>query len=103
MGPMGPQGPAGTNGVSGLEPNSDLTQVFSANRGFTVSPIELLCPAGKVPVSGGWELAAGAENVQVVASHPIANGWRLRVKNMFGPSMVNNAQVRIWVTCANAQ
>jgi hypothetical protein len=73
-----------------------------------VPPIELACPAGKVPVTGGWELLnIAAQQLQVITSQAVNDsslvGWRLVVRNMFGPTSLSGAQLRIFVGCANVQ
>jgi hypothetical protein len=72
------------------------------------------CPAGKVPVSGGWEALNPANQtipnsykVTPVASMPatFSNGdlgWMVTVKN---PTSSNfpNIQIRVLALCANQQ
>jgi hypothetical protein len=96
------------NGVAGLVWLDATTAPFSAPRQVNVSPIELGCPAGKVPVTGGWELLnLNAQQLQVVTSMAVNDGslvgWRVVVRNMFGPTSLSGAQVRIYVACANVQ
>jgi len=105
---MGPQGPAGTNGVTGLVWVEATTAGFSAPRQVNVPPIELACPAGKVPVTGGWELLnLASQQLQVITSMAVNDsslvGWRLVVRNMFGPTSLSGAQLRIFAGCANVQ
>lgn len=107
-GAMGPQGPAGANGVSGLEVVDATTVGFAAPRLVNVAPIELACPAGKVPVSGGYDLMnTAAQQLQVITSTAVNDdtlvGWRLIVRNMFGPTSLSGAQVRIYAACAFAR
>jgi len=88
MGAMGPQGPAGTNGVTGLVWVEATTAGFSAPRQVNVPPIELACPAGKVPVAGGWDLMnLAAQQLQVVTSMAVNDaslvGWFSSVVRLF--------------------
>ena len=101
----GAPGAAGANGVSGYVSLEGTTQPFNATRGGTVAPIELACPAGKVPVGGGHELTnTAAQNLNVIQSGPVNTpsfvGWRVEVKNVHVISTQMQAQVRIFVTCA---
>jgi hypothetical protein len=91
--------------VSGYVTLEGTTQPFNASKGGTVSPIELECPAGKVPVGGGHQLMnTPAQNLNVISSGPVTSadftGWRVVVKNMFGSGTQMQAQVRVFVTCA---
>jgi hypothetical protein len=108
MGVMGPQGPAGANGVTGLVWVEATTAPFSAPRQVNVPPIELACPTGKVPVAGGWDmLNLNTQNLQVVSSMAVNDsslvGWRLVVRNIFGPTSLSSCQLKIYVGCANVQ
>ena len=107
-GPTGPQGPAGVNGVTGQVWVDAMTEPFSAPRQVNVPPIEVACPAGKVPVAGGYELLnLNTHNLQVIHSRAVNDsslvGWRVVVRNMFGPTSLSGCQVRIFVGCANVQ
>ena len=96
------------NGVGGLVWVEATTAPFSAPRQVNVPPIELACPAGKVPVTGGWELLnLAAQQLQVITSTAVNDeslvGWRLVVRNMFGPTSLSGNQLKIFVGCANVQ
>ena len=108
IGPMGPMGPAGANGVSGLEYFEAMTEPFNAGRNITLKPIEIACPEGKVPVTGGYELASiGSHSLNVITSRAVNDsslvGWRIEVKNLFSAGTISGAQVRIYVGCALAK
>ena len=108
IGPMGPMGPAGANGVSGLEYFEAMTEPFNAGRNITLKPIEIACPEGKVPVTGGYQLASiGSHSLNVIASRAVNDsslvGWRIEVKNLFSAGTISGAQVRIYVGCALAK
>ena len=101
-------GPAGGNGISGLQFVDAVTTPFNAGRGFNLPPIEISCPAGKVPVTGGYELMnSSAQTLQVITSRAVNDamlvGWRLEVKNVYTSGTVGSCQVRIYVGCAFAQ
>jgi len=91
--------------VSGYVALEGTTEPFNAPRGGTISPIELACPAGKVPVGGGHQLMnAPAQNLSVLFSGPVNTasfvGWRVDVKNVLVSGTQMQAQVRLFVTCA---
>jgi hypothetical protein len=96
------------NGVAGLVWVEATTAPFSAPKQVNVPPIELACPTGKVPVAGGWEmLNLSTQNLQVISSSAVNDsslvGWRLVVRNIFGPTSNSGCQVKIIVGCANVQ
>jgi hypothetical protein len=66
-----------------------------------------LCPAGKKPVGGGYEVFGGAgPQLSAIASHPFNNGagqlgWRIQLRN--NTSAPITTTVRVHVVCALAQ
>lgn len=94
--------------MSGLEYLEATTEPFNAGRGFTLKPIEIACPAEKVPVTGGYELLSiGSHSLNVITSRAVNDtslvGWRVEVKNVFSPGTISGAQVRVYVGCGLAK
>ena len=105
QGPAGLQGPAGTNGVSGYQSVAADYSSTSINPG-TSSWFVVLCPAGKRPVGGGYELnGGGGAQLNTIASHPYDNsptvGWRVQLRNNSGALVT--ATVRVHAVCAVVQ
>lgn len=104
MGPMGPQGPQGPEGPAGLSGYEKLFMDHPAqgmNPG-TSSWFVALCPQGKRPLSGGYELLGGSgAQLNAIASHPYDNnptfGWRVQLRNNTG--IIVNTTVRVHVIC----
>jgi hypothetical protein len=94
--------------LSGYELLSqDGAVVTVANNNTLVASIA--CPAGKNPLSGGWEplLPTGtttlnAARLNLSASLPTTTGWTINLRNNTGTSL-SNVQVRMWVACAPLQ
>jgi hypothetical protein len=104
VGAQGLQGPAGTNGVSGYQPVTGESPI-SLNPG-TASWFVALCPTGKRPVGGGYELIGGTgAQLNTIASHPYDNsptvGWRVLLRNNTGA--VVTTTVRVHVLCGFVQ
>ena len=125
-GATGPQGPQGVQGVQGLDgapglpgaPGANGTNgvsgyervledaVISSFANLTAQPINAACPAGKVPVSGGFELVSPtAQRLGVLGSVPYEEdqaGWRVTVQNASGVNQ-RGVNVRVHVICASIQ
>jgi len=97
-------GPAGPSGVSGYELRVVANPAFNAPNGVTLSPQDVLCSAGRVPLGGGYELVAMGQQLTVLSSSPTptGNGWRVTVKNNTASTLMN-VQVRVHVMCAVMQ
>ena len=69
-GPQGPQGPQGPAGVEGAvtTPGVGVSEV-NASAGKT-GTAKAACPAGKVLISGGYEITGDVTSATVSASHP---------------------------------
>lgn len=101
FGPQGPQGPAGQNGVSGYQKVLSELANTSLNPG-TSSFFVVLCPAGKQPVGGGFEVFGGSgAQLSLIASHPYDNsptvGWRVQLRN--NTSAMVTTTVRVYGVC----
>jgi hypothetical protein len=101
MGPIGPQGPAGQNGVSGYQKVLSEVATAALNPG-TSSFFVVLCPVGKQPVGGGFEVFGGSgAQLSLIASHPYDNsptvGWRVQLRN--NTSVVVTTTVRVYGIC----
>jgi hypothetical protein len=105
MGPAGPEGaagapgPAGPAGVSGFEV---VTQGFSVPASGTSTTSLYLrtvsCPAGKVPLSGGFTISEGA--TRLAGSRPQGTtGWTFQ----FVQLELLPVPVTAYVVCALAQ
>jgi hypothetical protein len=95
---MGPQGPAGTSGYQKVI--NDLPNT-ALNPG-TASWYVVLCPAGKQPVGGGFEVFGGSgPQLNLISSHPYDNsptvGWRVQLRN--NTSAVVTTTVRVYGIC----
>ncbi len=70
--------------------------------------VTLACPAGKRPITGGWEplapaamsVGGGALRLNLTSSMPTTDGWTVWFRNNTGTS-VGNVQVRVWLACAS--
>jgi hypothetical protein len=74
VGPQGAQGPEGK-----LQQTTTVTrsqQLDGDNQGIVV--VTVACPPGQLPVSGGHEITTDWKG-EILASHPTATGWRLKV------------------------
>ena len=95
QGEPGPQGPAGT--FSGMSSYFGA-QVAVASQSVGTGRAE--CPAGKIPVTGGW---SGTSGMSVYRSYkPIDfNGWEVVVYNPWTSSEVVNPNITFspWVMC----
>jgi hypothetical protein len=72
-GAAGPAGPAGANGMSGYEVVEQKLDVADGDWG----PVSAICPAGKVPVSGGAKASVGASFDDSYPDRD-ANAWTVR-------------------------
>lgn len=88
---QGPQGPAGKDGVSGYQVVTAFATVLPGG----TTPETVSCPAGKVPLSGGYDV----ENptVLIVDSYRAAatTDWTFHIRNNSGAS----ALVTLSATC----
>jgi hypothetical protein len=113
QGPAGPAGPAGApGGIVGYElvqGDSPVTSVVGTVAGnANAFGVTLACPAGKRPVTGGWEpltpatmtVGAGALRLNLTSSLPTADGWAVWFRNNTGGTIMN-VQVRVTVVCAS--
>ena len=109
QGPAGPAGPAG--GVSGYERVQVVNDPpFSLALNSTAAPVVALCPAGKVPVGGGYEpvaLTNSAIWLTPVQSSPLftedgQSGWSVTLRNNTS-STKGSVQVVVSVLCALPQ
>lgn len=110
-GPTGPQGPAGSNGVLGVTGGaaaiqSGSTGSFDGKTGTAYA----YCPAGKVPLSGGFDLSAQTQNSvwpAVAASVPTYNsgtglyGWKVVLKAPSSSSNLASMGFTAYVVCVN--
>ena len=89
----GPQGPKGDAGVGGYEivKSGTITLGPGETNGF-----DLMCPAGKRALAGGWDTQAG---IFIRISKPIANnaGWEVVAQNDTPYSFPFTQ----YITCAN--
>ena len=101
----GPMGPAGPSGVSGYEWRVLANPAFNAPNAVTLTPQDVLCSAGRVPLGGGYELLGSmGQQLTVLSSAPTptGNGWRVTVKNNTASTLMS-VQVRVHVMCAVMQ
>lgn len=100
-GPAGPPGPAGPGGVSGYEiiSNDVIIDLFQTRWN------QILCPAGKRAVAGGYQsLTAPGASIFVGTNPyedmPLADGvgWRVEAYN----GSFSSALLRAYVVCVNA-
>ena len=116
QGPAGLAGPAGASGgLSGYEQVSAESAVVAMPATSTTPSALLLtagvaCPAGKVPISGGWEpmnpnaaAIPGAMRVTPVHSSPATfpsgeAGWMVTMRNNAVAALT--VQFRVWAVCA---
>jgi hypothetical protein len=102
----GAPGLPGANGVSGYQIKSLDTVPFNAGRNAVLPLIKIACDAGKVPIAGGHEMLndEAQRKLSVLASAPLtegdSKGWQLNVMNAYAGSVAMQAQVRIYVVCA---
>ena len=91
--------------MSGYE-TFPLDYVNTSLNPLTSSWFVVLCPAGKRPVGGGYELLnGGGPRLNAIASHPYANGptvgWRVQLRN--NNADVITTTVRVHVICTTVQ
>jgi len=91
QGPEGPEGPSGTDGVSGWQ---RIAEFRSMDPG-SVHNVVVACPAGKVPVGGGFN--APYHDVIVYKSYPTANNQWLVTGRNTNESL--NRSLRVYVIC----
>jgi hypothetical protein len=98
---MGPQGPAGQNGVSGYQ-KVVMEMSTGINSGTSMHYV-VLCPSGKVPLGGGFEVFGGSgPQLSLIASQPYDNsptvGWRVQLRN--NTASLVSTTVRVFGVCA---
>ncbi len=120
QGPAGPAGPAGASGgLSGYQQVSALSEEVPMP-GTSTTPSAMLlsaavpCPAGKVPVAGGWDpmnpgsvAVPGVLRLTPVQSSPATfttgeDGWMVTLRNNSATSLTR-VQFRVWAVCASRE
>jgi hypothetical protein len=101
-GPIGPQGQAGGD-VSGYEIKQTTASVPAGTIKGPIDGLSVACPAGKKPVTGGYEInSLNPAAVTVLASLPQVEyqfrNWNLVVRNASNGA----ANVTIYAICVNA-
>ena len=109
QGLTGAQGPKGDKGDTGPAGTADITYVKnnSTVAGLVAQEIRSYCPAGKMPISGGYFINFDQNlqaNIRVSASSPVsdANGnyWRVVVLNYNNPNQAGTtANVTTYAVC----
>src|SRR5262245_16519366 len=111
VGPTGATGATGPTGAAGL---SGLQTITLASLSNSVSPKEaaVLCPAGKMAISGGASILGGsvaagsdlAATVALKASRPLtisgSDAWTARAEEIT-PGFDGNWMLTIYAICAN--
>jgi hypothetical protein len=90
-GAPGPKGDTGAPGVSGLEYVQQTSPSIAAG---ALDGAHAACPAGKKAFGGG---AITEQNMPMVESFPIDNGWSVVVRNDSGAPR----QIVVYAVCAN--
>jgi hypothetical protein len=100
MGFIGPAGPQGVAGVSGFEVVTSPLTTVSIN-GNQTTTLNVVCPSGKVAISGGFDYSGNVAVTMPVASFPAApDTWRVMVRlNQVGAATF---QGRVFAMCAAA-
>lgn len=108
-GDTGAQGPKGDKGDTGADGSATINYVKTSSTipGLVAQEIRAYCPAGKMPVSGGYMISMDQNlqaNLRVSASLPVsdANGnyWRVIMLNFNDPNQPNTtANVVTYAVC----
>ena len=108
-GPQGLQGPKGDKGDTGPAGTADIAYVNNNTTvaGLVAQEIRAYCPAGKMPISGGFFVNLDVNlqnNLRVSTSAPASdatgNYWRVVVLNFNDPNQPNTtAGVSVYAVC----
>ncbi|OJV90135.1 MAG: hypothetical protein BGO39_01860 [Chloroflexi bacterium 54-19] len=108
-GDTGAQGPKGDKGDTGADGSATINYVKTSSTipGLVAQEMRAYCPAGKMPISGGYMISMNQNlqtNLRISANLPVsdANGnyWRVIILNFNDPNQPNtSANVVTYAVC----
>lgn len=108
-GATGAQGPKGDKGDTGPAGASDITYVKNTGTlpGLVASEFRAYCPAGKMPISGGYNVNLNQNlqaSIHIPTNQPFSDGsgsfWRVVIDNFNDPNQPGTtANITVYAVC----